>query len=409
MIRFWYRSVGPAGEVVEGMLDAPSRAALIEQLQDQGHVPIRAEEASASDAYSPARAGRNSLLGRPGLPRRRLALLVRELATLLEAGLPLDRALEMMAGMAEGTAERECLTSLVDSVSSGRQLGDAMAPRERDFPPFCVSMVRAGEAAGAVPAGLLHLSECLERAEQTREHVRSALAYPVIVLAVCGISVAILFLFVIPRFRPLFEQAGASLPLATRGVLAVSDLLRGWWWLILPAGAALLIGLRVHLRNPAVRLRWDRRLLGWPLIGSLAIKIDVARFARTLGTLLRGGVTLLPALAMTREAIANRAFSAALDEVVVSAGEGRGLAAPLAGTGYFPALALNLIRVGEETAKHEEMLFKLADIYDEEARRSIDRLLALVGPAITVALGVLVAGVIGSILAAVLSVYDLAM
>jgi general secretion pathway protein F len=301
------------------------------------------------------------------------------------------------------------LTSLVDSVSSGRQLGDAMAPRERDFPPLCVSMVRAGEAAGAVSAGLLRLSECLERAEQTREHVRSALAYPVIVLAVCGISVAILFLFVIPSFRPLFEQAGTNLPVATRGVLAFSDLLRGWWWLILPAGAALLIGLRVHLRNPAVRLRWDRWLLGWPLIGNLAIKIDVARFARTLGTLLRGGVTLLPALAMTREAIANRAFSAALDKVVASAGEGRGLAEPLARTGYFPALALNLIRVGEETAKHEEMLFKLADIYDEEARRSIDRLLALVGPAITIALGVLVAGVIGSILAAVLSVYDLAM
>ena len=128
-----------------------------------------------------------------------------------------------------------------------------------------------------------------------------------------------------------------------------------------------------------------------------------------MGTLLRGGVTLLPALAMTREAIANRAFSAALEEVVASAGEGRGLAEPLARTGYFPALALNLIRVGEETAKHEEMLFKLADIYDEETRRSIDRLLALVGPAITIALGVLVAGVIGSILAAVLSVYDLAM
>jgi general secretion pathway protein F len=301
------------------------------------------------------------------------------------------------------------LASLVDSVSSGRQLGDAMASRERDFPPWCVSMVRAGEAAGAVAAGLLRLSECLERAEQTREHVRSTLAYPVIVLAVCGISIAILFLFVIPRFRPLFDQAGANLPLATRGVLAFSDLLRNWWWLILLASATLLIGLRIHLRNPAVRLRWDRRLLGWPLIGNLAIKIDVARFARTLGTLLRGGVTLLPALTMTREAIANRAFSAALEEVVASAGEGRGLAEPLARTGYFPALALNLVRVGEETAKHEEMLFKLADIYDEEARRSIDRLLALVGPAITIALGVLVAGVIGSILVAVLSVYDLAM
>jgi general secretion pathway protein F len=409
MIRFWYRSVGPAGEVVEGMLDAPSKAALIEQLQDQGHVPIRAEEAGAAGARSAARADKNGLFGRPALPRRRLALLTRELATLLHAGLPLDRALEMMADMAEGAAERECLASLIDSVSSGRQLGDAMAPLERDFPPLCVSMVRAGEAAGAVPAGLLRLSECLERAEQTREHVRSALAYPAMVLAVCGISVAILFLFVVPRFRPLFEQAGANLPLATRGVLAVSDLLRSWWWLVLLASAGLLIGLRIRLRNPAVRLRWDRRLLGWPLIGDLAIKIDVARFARTLGTLLRGGITLLPALTMTREAVANRALSAALEEVVASAGEGRGLAEPLARTGYFPALALNLIRVGEETAKHEEMLFKLAEIYDEEARRSIDRLLALVGRAITIALGVLVAGVIGSILAAVLSVYDLAM
>jgi len=143
MIRFWYRSVGPVGDVVEGMLDAPSKAALIEQLQDQGHVPIRAEEAGAAGAHSPARAAGNRLLGRPALPRRRLALLTRELATLLDAGLPLDRALEMMAGMAEGAAERDCLASLIDNVSSGRQLGDAMASRERDFPPWCVSMVRA--------------------------------------------------------------------------------------------------------------------------------------------------------------------------------------------------------------------------------------------------------------------------
>ena len=409
MARFWYRSVGPAGEVVEGMLDAPSKMALIEQLQDQGHVPIRAEEAGSAGGRSPARGEGSGLLNRPALSRRRLALLTRELATLLHAGLPLDRALAMMADMAGGAAERECLGSLIDSVSSGRQLGDAMASLERDFPPLCVNMVRAGEAAGAVPAALLRLSECLERAEQTREHVRSALAYPVMVLAVCVISVAILFLFVIPRFRPLFEQAGTNLPIATRGVLAVSDLLRSWWWLILLASAALLVGLRIHLRNPAVRLGWDRRLLHWPIIGDLAIKVDVARFARMLGTLLRGDITLLPALTMTREAIANRALSAALEDVVASAGEGRGLAEPLAGTGYFPALAVNLIRVGEETAKHEEMLFKLADIYDEEARRSIDRLLALVGPAITIGLGVLVAGVIGSILAAVLSVYDLAM
>lgn len=409
MTQFWYRSVVPTGEVVEGMMEAPSKAAVMEQLHEQGHVPIRAEEAAGAGAHYPTRAGGSGLFGRPTLARRRLAVLTRELATLLQAGLPLDRALNMMADMAEGAAERACLTSLFDSVSSGRQLGDAMAALERDFPPLCVSMVRAGEAAGTIPTGLLRLSECLERAEQTREHVRSALAYPALVLAVCAISVAVLFLFVIPRFQPLFDQAGANLPMATRGVLALSELLRSWWWLILLAGGALLMSLRIHLRNPAVRLRWDRRLLGWPFIGDLAIKVDVARFARTLGTLLRGGVTLLPALTMAREALANRALSAALEDVVASAGEGRGLAEPLAGTGYFPALALNLIRVGEETAKHEEMLFKLADIYDEEVRRSIDRLLALVGPAITIVLGVIVAAIIGSILVAVLSVYDLAM
>ncbi len=404
MMRFRYEAVSAAGEPVAGEMEAETRAAVIERLQRLGHVPIRAEA---------ARGGVARLLAwewKPGRARalRNLPLVTQQLATLLHAGLSLDRALELAQGMAARAAERDCLGAGLDKVRGGAALADALAAQPSVFPRLYVGMVRAGEAGASLDATLRQLAEFLEKSEAARQKVVSALIYPAVVLATGLGSVGVRFGFVIPRFRPLFEDAGTALPFAARAVLAVSDFLQSYGWA--PVLALALAGMLFahRLRGREARRRWDRRLLRLPLLGDLIAKSEVARFARTLGTLLKNGVSPLPALAVTQETLRNAVIAEAVGAVADSLKEGKSLAEPLSRSKAMPALAIQLIRVGEETARLEEMLIKTAEIFDEEVGRSVERLLALLVPGITVLLGIVVALVIGSILTAVLSVYELA-
>ena len=405
MPQFRYVAVAASAQRVEGRMEAADKSAVVRRLHALGHVPIRVEEAGWA-----ALAGIDlaDLLGASRVPPQSLALITGQLATLLTAGVALDEALVILAELVDRAGERQCLQRLLERVRGGASLADAMAAQPRVFPDFYVSMVRAGEAGASLDAVLARLAEYLERAEASKAHVRSALTYPAIVALICCASIGILFAFVVPRFRPLFEQAGDALPPSARALLAVSDFLAGFWWLCLalPLVAALLI--HRQWRHPASRQRWQRLMLRLPLAGPLLTKAEVARFGRTLGTLLRNGVPLLGALALTRETLRNRVFADALGGVIDQVKTGKGLAEPLAESKVFPRLAVHLVRVGEESGRQEEMLLKLADIFDTETRRSIDRLLALIGPALTIVLGAVVAAVIGSILTAVLSVYDLA-
>jgi general secretion pathway protein F len=214
-------------------------------------------------------------------------------------------------------------------------------------------------------------------------------------------------MFVIPRFEPLFEQAGANLPVVTQVVLAISQFLRSFWWALLAAIALVVFLLVHHIRNPARSAAWDRRILKFPLLGDLVIKSEVARFSRTLGTLMVNGVPLLTALAITQEALTNRIIAEAVGVIVDGVKIGKGLAEPLQKTGIFPPLAVHLVRAGEESACQEDMLIRIADIFDGEVQRSTGRLLALISPIVTIGLGLIVALVIGSILTAILGVYEL--
>jgi general secretion pathway protein F len=402
-MRFRYEAVSAAGEAIAGEMEAETRAVVIERLQLLGHVPIRAEAAER---------GLARLLAWEWKPRARrlknLPLLTQQLATLLHAGLSLDRALELAQGMATRAAERDCLGAVLDKVKGGSSLADALAAQPAVFPRFYVGMIRAGEAGATLDATLRQLAEFLEKSEVARQKVVSALIYPAIVLATGLGSVGVLFAFVIPRFRPLFEDAGTALPLAAQVVLAVSDFVASYGWALLAALVAAGLLLFRRLRAPEARRRWDQRLLRLPLIGDLIAKSEVARFSRTLGTLLKNGVSPLPALAVTQETLRNAVIAEAVGSVADSLKQGKGLADPLSRSKVMPMLAIQLIRVGEETARLEEMLIKTAEIFDEEVGRSVERLLALLVPGITVLLGVVVALVIGSILTAVLSVYELA-
>ncbi len=406
MVLYRYQAVAASGELVTGEMDAMTQKAVVERLHTLGYVPIRADITSSGTA-SRLRVALSRGVGRKS--GRGLAFLTQQLGTMLQAGLSIDRALDISQSIVPGKAERDCLRTVLDRVRGGSTFADALTAQNGFFPGFYIGMVRAGEAGGSLDTTLRQLAELLERSRASREHVKSALAYPLVVLATGCASIAILFGFVIPRFEPLFDGAGASLPTMTRWVLATSGAVRNDWWALALVMLALVLAARHVLRSPTGRLRWHRTLLRIPGIGDLVTKIELARFSRTLGTLLRNGVSPLAALAITQDTISNSVLRAALGTVMESAKEGKGIADPLEKTGVVPALAVQLTRVGEETARLDEMLLKIGEIYDEETQRSIERLLALLVPGVTIALGIVVAIVMGSIVTAILSVYDLAM
>jgi general secretion pathway protein F len=405
MPQFRYVAVEASSETIEGRMEAPSKSAVIERLHAAGHVPIRVHEVSAASLLA---VDLGDLLGRRTLSRRSLALITSQLATLLQAGLALDEALAIVEELMERARERQCLRGLRDKISGGATLADAMAADSAAFPDFCVSMVRAGEAGGSLEAVLARLAEYLERSRAAREHIKSALAYPAIVALICIGSIVVLLGFVVPRFRPLFEQAGTALPPSASALLAASDFFADDWWLVLLAVAAASLVLYWQLKNPAALKAWQRSALRLPLVGPLISRFEIVQLSRTLGTLLKNGVSLLSALAITRETTRNVVFAEAIELIAERAQTGKGLAEPMRASGVFPSLVVHLMRVGEESGRQDEMLFKLADIYEGELRQSTDRLLALVGPTLTIVMGAIVAGVIGSILTAVLSIYDLA-
>lgn len=401
-----YRAVSASGDILDGEMEAPSTASVAERLVELGHTPVRAEEAG-SDSPSKFDASKFFRLQR-GVSRRDLGLLTRELSTLLRAGVPLDRSLEILITIVEKKYLRDAIERILEQVRGGDTLADAMATRPRDFPHFYTSMVKAGEVSGALDQVLERLAEFLEHSQAVSESVRSALVYPVILVVVAGISLIVLLTGVIPQFRPLFESAGQALPLPMLVLVGVANILSSFWWafLIVIIGAVVLV--RRALSQHDSRLKFDSAVLRWPLIGALVRKIEAARFCRMLSTLLHNGVAMLPALAVTRDTLNNLALSEAVDRAAVSVKEGRGLSRSFADEDVLPHLALSLIRVGEETGELERMLDQVADIQERDVQRTVSRLLALLVPALTIGLGLVVAVVIVTLLSAILGVNQLA-
>ncbi len=405
MPRFAYKAVSSDGEIIEGETQAPNRQAVIDRLHADGHVPIRAEESRRSAAVK--KAGLSELFRPRAVRREDLLLITRELATLLQAGLPLDRGMSVMLELAPAGPVRDLVEEVREKVRGGATLADALADQQEVFPNYYVGMVRAGEAGGTLESVLTRLADTLERAEALRENVQAALRYPALVVIMAIISLMVLMTVVIPEFRPLFEDAGAAMPVSTQFVIGVSDFLAAYWWLVTLIVVLAVLALRQHNRTLEGRLRWDSWMIRAPIFGDLVTKIKVARFSRTLGTLLSNGVSVLNAMTMTIETLDNSAFAAAAAQAKGRLAKGEGLAEPLAETGVFPGLALQLIRVGEETGRLDAMLLRIADIYDGEVKSAIQKMLSLLVPLVTLGLGVLIAGIIGSMISAIMSSYDL--
>jgi general secretion pathway protein F len=405
MARFRFKAATAAGEILEGELEAGSRALAVDHLRRRGQLPIRVEPLIGSAADRPVRTLRRG----DRLPPREVALLTRELATLLQAGLPLDRSLALILEMSEHVALRKFIERLLQAVRGGVSLAQALEPERPRLPAIYVGMVSAGEAGGTLAPVLARLADALEQAEGLKETVRSALAYPALVLLVAIGSLAVLLTVVLPEFRPLFESSGAELPTSTAVLIAVGEGLSRYWWALALLALLMGLGISAHNKSPEGRMRRDRLLIDAPLLGSIVQKTEVARFCRTLGTLTGNAVPILDALRIAGDAVANQAIAEAIRSLGQQLRRGERMAPHLARSRVFPRMAVQLVQVGEESGELSPMLLRVAEIYDEEVRRALQRLVSMLVPAITIGLGLLVAAVVATMLTAILGTYDLTM
>ena len=402
-----YKAVNTSGDVSAGELDAANESEIVDRLRDQGLMPMQVMAAAGERVAATQKAARRRWFAPRRVTRDHLLALTRELATLLRAGLPLDRALEILINLADAPPVARLLQTVRDSVRGGKSLSQALDMHREVFSRFYVNIVRAGEAGGALGAVLTRLSDTMERNKELRESVKSALIYPIILICVAVTSVMILLVFVVPQFQQTFAQAGKALPVPTQVVIFVGTGLRKYWWLLIAVVVAGVWLFRRWLSRPAVRFRWDQRLLRWPLIGDLTAKVEVARFARTLATLLGNGVTLLAGLSIVKETMTNTVLAQSLEGVTTRLREGKGFGRPLLETGLYPRLATQMILVGEESGRLEEMLNRVADVYDREVAMAVKRFLAVLEPALILGLAVLIGGIVFSILLGVMGMSEL--
>lgn len=400
---FSYKAVAPDGEVVTGVLEEPSHDAAIERIHSLGQVPIR-----VSASTNGSRAESAFSLFKKKVSNEQIAIFTRELSSLLKAGMPLDRALSTIISLTESESLlSKTITQVLDSVKNGSSLASALEMQEGTFSTFYISLVKAGEAGGALDVVLQRLSEHLERSKEVNDTLVSAFIYPAILLFVAVVSIFVLLAYVIPQFSELFDGMGASLPMATQIVMMSGDILRQYGWLI---AIFLMLGwwwFKYQMSTPRGKYYWHSRFIKMPVIGDLLIKVEVARFSRTLGTLLENGVPLLSAILIVKNVVGNRVISEGIGKVVDSLKAGQRLADQLAEHTRFPPFAIHMIQVGEESGNLEEMLEQVADLFDKETNTSVKRALALLEPILILTLGLLIAGIVMSILVAILGVNQL--
>ena len=399
---FEYKAVSPSGETVRGTMEAASMDMVVLKLQEAGNIPLHARE-SGSGGFSLS----NLRLGRRGMNTREVGQFTQQLSTLLGAGLPLDRSLHVLMELSENERVERTVRDIRDRVREGGSLSDALEEQHGAFNRLFINMVRAGEVGGTLDVTLSRLTDYLERSRDLKDSVISALIYPILLLLLAAGSLILLLVYVIPQFTPIFEELGGDLPLITKIVLGVGAILQNFWWAIILLTVLVVWQFRRMLADQEKRFAWDGRVLATKWIGDLVGKLETARFTRTLGTLLSNGVPLLSALSIARNVISNTVLRKDLNDAAQEVKTGGGLATNLASGGRFPRLALQMISVGEETGQLDTMLMKVSDTYDIEVRNTIERLLSVFTPVVTMLLAMLIGTIVLSVLLAILSINDL--
>lgn len=367
----------------------------MEQLKRAGYIPISVFSQNKGIQFS---IGKSS-------SRKDVLTFTTELAALLGAGLPLDRSLKIIADISDSEKMQNITRAVLKSIREGSSFSEALGKHSDIFDRLYVNMIKAGESGGVLDSVLGKLNEFLETQSELRSHVVSSLIYPIILIITSGISIAILLTFVLPKFSAIFNEFGTALPLSTRMLLGFSDFIQSYWWAIVTILAAAVIGIRNYIKTAKGKLAWDKIKIRF--LRDIIIKLETARFCRTLGTLLKSGVPLLQALANSRDVINNSVISSTIDMISRGAKEGKGISAPLLEAGVFPPLALSMIKVGEETGHLDEMLTKVAVIYEKSLRESVKRFIGLLEPVLILIVGLIIGFIIISILVSIFSIIDL--
>lgn len=395
-----YKALSATGEALDGQMDAATRDEVIVRLQDQGHLPmeaVRADERSEGLDFS-------ALTRKSKLSNEQILQFTQQLATLLGAGQPLDRALGILLELPESPDAKKVLERIRDTVRGGAPLSTALEQQHGLFSRLYVNLVRAGESGGGLHDALQRLADYLERSRELRSRVINALIYPMILVTLVTVSVTFLLMVVVPQFEVLFSSLNAELAWYTEAVMWISRALRGYWYVVLAVLVLSGFWLANRMKDPEWRLRLDGRLLKTKIAGGLIGRLDSARLARTLGTLVGNGVPLLSALNLSRNVLSNRVLVNALDVAAAEVKTGVGLGYALGRQKVFPRLAVQMIQVGEESGELDTMLIKVADTFDIETRNALDRMLALLVPALTMLMTVVVGVIILSVL---MPIYDL--
>ena len=407
MAVYSYKAADPRGKTVRGTMDVADEEAVVAGLHAKGFIPIRIQLADTAASGMRLERLLDHTRWTGTVSGSDLAGFTRDLATLFGAGLPIDRALQIMIDATENQKLQGMIRAMREDVQGGSYLSDAMAKHPRVFSQFYTNMVRAGEVGGVLESVLSRLGDFLEESQDLRDYIRSAMIYPLFLVVVGGISVIILLTFVLPKFAVIFADIGQALPWSTRLLLGFSTFLRDYAWIILLLVAAMAYGFSRYLKTPLGRYRFDRLRLQAPVWRQVVQAIETARFTRTLGTLIQSGVPILKALVLVHDVIDNRLVAEAVDVIKDRVKEGDPMARPMEDCGCFPSLAVQMVTVGEETGKLDPMLLRIADSYDKRVRGLIKRLISLLEPVMLLSMGVVVGFVVISMLLAIFSINEL--
>ena len=400
MPRFAYEAVDVRGRKVIDSAEAKDKETLLFTLESQGLVLLRWLDRDRS---------RKLLSRRPSrlLSRSELLQFTKDLGYLLKSGLPLDRALNVIGRSVEKGNLKALAQELEDALRGGKSLSDAMASRRKDFSELYVNMVRVGEVGGVLPQVMTKLAQFEERAEETKKFIISSAIYPSILVMVGIISVLVIMGFVVPRFASIFRGLGQDIPFATQILISVSAFLQQWWWVLVLAMAVLFLSLRYAAHTSIGRLKLHKLAISVPLIGSLISEIQVSHFARTLGTLLLSGVPLLKSLSIVREVVGNQIIRTSVQKIYEKVKEGRRISSLMKEMKVFPEMAIQLVSVGEETGRMGEMLVEIAEELDNKIQAKIKFYLTLLEPLTILFMGLIIGGIVVSMLMAVFGINEI--
>jgi general secretion pathway protein F len=404
MPEFSYKATDRMGKIVEGLMEAPEEKAVINKLQNLGYIPIKIGAPSKSRSFS-LEIDITAFFKR--IYSRDVMTFTQQLSTLVSAGLPLDKSLFIVAELTEKSELQKVVRDVLASIQGGSSFADALVKHPKVFSKLYINMVRAGEAGGVLELVLERLVNFLESSQELKDYITSSMLYPVLLTGVCGIAIVILLTFVIPRFSTMFEEVGKGIPASAQFLLGLSAFIKGYWWVILGVVAGIVVSVKKYLATEQGRLKWDGLKLKLIVVKALVQKIEVARFARTLGTLIKSGVPILSALNIVKETIGNVIIAGSLVGIHEGVKEGEGISKPLKNANTFPPLAIHMITVGEETGKLDEMLLKVADTYEQDVRNAVKRFISLLEPALIFFMAIVVGAIVITMLLAIISVNDI--